>query len=216
MLVGKVRLPVLVSLLLLVCICNPFPGKTLSQAQTTAEEQIRGVLDTFFRALEKKDIDGLMALWSDKAQQAATGRQSFTETFGRVSGIELKRLAVKELEFDGDKVTARVVVEINATDTKTGKPAAGFGELNRTLRLAKDDRAWRVFEYQPSEKLLALSIVNAKTAAAQQALLDAHRDLVTVQLEFFLTQEGIGLYRGGQYSSSLDTFRLVADIARGI
>jgi CHAT domain-containing protein len=192
--------------------CSPLSGKPSNQGQ--AEEQgVRAVVDAFFGAFQRKDIDAVMSLWSAKADQAGTVKQNLTGTFTRVGAIELKTLVVKKLDFSGDEAIARVAVEMNAADAKTGNPAPGFGKLNRTLRLSKDDHGWKVIEYQPSEKLLALAIVAAKTRAGQQALMDANPDLVNIELESFLKQEGAGLARQGQHSSSFDTYGIAADIA---
>src|SRR5262245_12768064 len=213
MLVGKGRLPVLVSVLLLASLCTPFPCASLSQERTAEEGQVRAILDTFFRALQKKDIERLMALWSHNSKQAASARETFIESFSKVGDIELKKVAVKKLEFDGNTATAQVAVEINATDSKTGKPAAGFGNLKRTLSLVKDDRDWRVSEYQPSARALALAIVAAKTGADQNALVDSNEYLIDIEFGQALLQQGRLLMDQRQYSRARDILLLARSVA---
>ena len=56
--------------------------------------------------------------------------------FAANTTMETKRVAVRNVSLTGDKAIARVVIEINAIDAKTGKRSEELTKKCRTLHLA--------------------------------------------------------------------------------
>ena len=80
-----------------------------------------------------KDIEGLIGLWSAKAPDLEAKQKAVQETFAKHAQIEVKNVAISKMRIAGEQASARVVVDIQATEAKTGKPAKGWGRMNRAL-----------------------------------------------------------------------------------
>ena len=106
--------------LLLICLIGYTPVALKPQSDT--ETEIRVLIQRYFTAYERKDLNGLSSLWNEKSPEQAATMQSFQQTFAANTTIEMKRLDVQKITFTGDKARACVVIELNAIDAKTGKP----------------------------------------------------------------------------------------------
>src|SRR5260370_14629333 len=124
-------------------------------AQGADEQEVRSVVQQVFTALERKDLGAMMALWSEKSPDLAASKQRLERLIAGVGQIELKSVSVDKLDLAGDKATVRVVEEMSALDAKTGKPAAGFGTLHRTLDLVGQSTTWKICRAASREEDLA-------------------------------------------------------------
>src|SRR5579871_1702775 len=70
---------------------------------------IKKVVERFFAAYTKKDLDGFMALWSEKAPGLAGQKQTMQRLFKETERIELKKLTLVSVKRQGS--TARVHVQ---------------------------------------------------------------------------------------------------------
>ena len=187
---------------LLLLTCSSVPQVTIAQSAAD-DAALRKLAEKFFDLYQKRDLEGLMALWSDKSPDLVTRRQEFQQTFA-ANKLQLRSLSIRKVEVNNDKATIRAVVEINAEDVKTGKAAAGFGIMNRTFHLLREGEAWKVWQYVASEQELAAALLSAKTEEERKALLEAEKELVTVELVQALLSEGRRRHIQGAYSVALD------------
>src|SRR5690242_170546 len=118
-------------------------------APAADEAAVRQVVDRFFDAYARKDLDGFMALWSAQSPDLAARRQTAQAIFAETGPIGVKDLSVVRLRVEGPAARVRVRLEMLGDDAKTGRPYAGFGKLGRTLRLAKEGADWKVRWYGP-------------------------------------------------------------------
>ena len=98
----------------------------------------------FFEATQRKDIDVVLNLWSAKAPDLPAFTEAMRKMFAEVGSIELKSLEIRRVTEDGTQLIVRVIVEMNAADLKSAKPASDFGRRNRTLRFVKEDGRWKL------------------------------------------------------------------------
>lgn len=181
-------IPRLVSLLLFVVLLSGFSqGRVAAQTDDTAA--IRKLVEQFFSAYAKEDIEGLMALWSQDSTELATGKQGFQKTFSDLNNIEVKNLDIRKVTIGANEAKVRLQVELSALDAQTGKPADDLRKENRTLRLVKQRGDWKVSQYDLSENELAVAMLAAKTPAERRALFDADKDLQTVALVVALRKQ---------------------------
>ena len=185
-------------------------------AQSDGEAEVRTLIEEYFAAYERKDLNGLMALWSEKSPELASGRQSFQQTFATHTTVEMKRVAVRNITLTGDKALARVVIEINALDAKAGKRAKELVKKYRTLHLVNEANVWRVWRDVSSEEELAAAISAAKTDEERKVLLEADKELVTVELRKALTTQGIQFTNRGNHTDALRIFQLALIIAQDL
>ncbi len=96
--------------------------------QSGDEVAVRALVERFFAAYQKEDLEGLMLLWSEKSPDLAAGRQSLQRTFDAYEKIELTGVTVRTIKAAGEQVVVRLVLEMSAVDSKTGQPALRIGE----------------------------------------------------------------------------------------
>lgn len=154
---------------------------SLVAAQTDETAAIRKLVEQFFSAYAKEDIEGLMSLWSQDSTELTGSKQSFQKAFSDLNNIEIKNLSIRKVTIDTDKATVRLQMEISALDAKTGKRVDSLRKENRTFRLVKRGD-WKVSQYVVPENELAAALLAAKTTAERRALFDADKDLQTTAL----------------------------------
>jgi CHAT domain-containing protein len=181
--------------------------------QSADEMALGSLTERFFAAYQKQDLDALMSLWSEKSPDYAASKQSFQQSF-TANKIELKGTTMGKLTLDGEKASLRVVVDLSAVEVKTGKPASGFGKLNRTLHFIKEGGVWKISRFVSSEEELATAIAAAKTDEERKALLAADKGLVTIELQKALLAQGNRFRSAGGFSQAIMISQLALTLAQ--
>jgi tetratricopeptide (TPR) repeat protein len=214
---GGFRIILSACLLISLILAQTGSGQQRPGAATAADEMaLRALAQEFYAAYAKKDLDGFIGLWSAKAPDLASRRQAIRKLFAENEKIEVKSLVIPKITIDGGKAKLRVDVEMNAIETKTGKPAAGLGKMIRALHGVKEEGAWKVWREAPAVEDLADALATAETNAGRSALLTAEKELVTESLVRELTRQGGRLRLQGNYSEALARFHLAQNIAEQI
>ncbi|PYT04695.1 MAG: hypothetical protein DMF60_14495 [Acidobacteria bacterium] len=196
-------------LLLAVCLLVPHIAFAHSAGDDAA---VQVLVEKFFDLYQKRDLDGLMGLWSEKSPDFATSRQRFQQTFA-ANRIQLKSVSIRKADINKDGATVRTIAEVNAEDVKTGKTVNGFGLMNRTFQFLREDGGWKVWQYVASEERLAKALLTAKTEDERKALLAADKDLVSDELVRALLSEGLRLEDRREYSAALSCYAIAWTLA---
>jgi CHAT domain-containing protein/Tfp pilus assembly protein PilF len=171
---------------------------------------------TFLEAYQRKDVDGLLSVWSAKSPGLAAFTTSVKQTFSEVGSIELKNFEIRQITVEGDYWIVVVSGEIQATDLKSGKPATGFGRMNRILKFVQEDVQLKLWQYEVSEEKLALELLSAKTESEQMALLEADRQLQTTELSRSLWKQSLGLVQRNELAQALNALLLTQLVAEKV
>src|SRR5215831_18239845 len=123
-------------------------------AQSTADSDVRVVVDRFFSAFQKGDLPALISYWSEKSPDLATAKGSFQKTFASVKEIKVNAFDART-EVNNDQATVRLDVDMSAVDATTGKPAEDLGKIKRILYLVKEAGGWKIWRYVSLEQDLA-------------------------------------------------------------
>ena len=185
-------------------------------AQEEEQAQIRQVVQQFFNAYAKEDIEGLMALWSEKSNPQES-RESFLKVFEAYQNIEVKSLDIGQITVTAGEAKVLVKLELGVEDAKSeGKRAATFIKENRhrTLLLVKQETQWKVRQYSATEEAFADSLLAIKTEAERQALFDANKDLHTRVLMLALRREKFS--KEGNLLQALHAWRLMQSVAESL
>jgi CHAT domain-containing protein/ketosteroid isomerase-like protein len=183
----------------------------LSLPQNDEQAAIRRLVENYFAAYQKKDLEGLMSLWSVKSPDVATTRQSLQQTFAGVEKIAVSIIKIGKATIAADKAKLMIEIEINAVELKTGRPAPE--RLHRTLSLIREGGEWKVWSLAASEEELAEAIVGAETDEKRRALLVAGKELMTVELQKALVRQGQLLFDRGDYGQSVMIYKLSLELA---
>lgn len=203
-------------LLLVLVLLLPFGAHSKASAQLSTEARLRDLVEKFFDAYCKENLDGIRSVWSSRSAEWEGAAQNFKETFAGKDRIELKSLTIQKTGIDGDAASIRLIAEINAVESKTGKPAKGFGWINRTFRFVREGGDWRIADYLVSEEGLAAALVESKTEGERNALLEAEKDLVTPDLVQSLIARGRDMVGQAEYRRAVTLYKLALDIGARI
>ena len=185
-------------------------------AQADDDSAIRNLVERFFAAYVKEDIEGLMSLWSANAAELAASRQKFIKTFAEHQNIGVMNLAMGQVTIEAEKAKVQLKFASNALSAATGKPADGLGKMNRTMYLVKEGGTWKVSQYAATEQELAATLAATESEAERRKLFNADKDLQTRTLLHALIQQE-QLSRGlGTYPKSLFLYELVREVAERI
>jgi CHAT domain-containing protein/ketosteroid isomerase-like protein len=198
------------SLAFAVCIALNFAAH--ANARSDDEAALRALAEKFFEAHQKRDLDALMLLWSQKSPNLASNKQAFQQAFASGEKIELKSLVVSKVTLDGDKATVSVVAEVSAAGANSNGPAR-FAKTSRTLHCVKEGTVWRVWSYVSGEEELAAALASAKTDEGRKRLIEQGRELVTIDLQRALLKQGDSLLVQSSYAQAIAIYTLAQEIA---
>ena len=182
-------------------------------AQENDATAIRALVEKFFQAYQKEELDALMSLWSKDATDLVTVRQRFQETFADNRNIEVKNLEIgRVLELAG-RIMAPITVEVSAVSIRTGQPAAGFGKLSRTMQLVREGSSLKVLKFVSGEEEFAASLLAAKNDAERKTLITQNPERVTVALVRELNDQGRLLFGQSKFAQALSVYEVGLSIA---
>jgi CHAT domain-containing protein len=188
--------------------------KDRSGSVSSADEaDLRALAQEFYAAYAKKDLDGFLRLWSAKSPELASRRPATQKLFADHEKIELKSLTVRKVTMDGEKAKLRVDVELNAIETKTGKPAAGLAQMQQSLDCVKEERKWKLWRELSAAEDFADTLLEAKTEAEQSQLLAGEKELLNRKLLRTLLNRGVQFQQQANYPEALAAYRLLQTVA---
>jgi CHAT domain-containing protein/uncharacterized protein HemY len=194
-------------------VCPGTLGSLTCVAQTDDDAAIRKLIDRFFVEYQKKNLEGLMSLWSAKSVDLAASRRSFERTFNDHSSIKVKVLSVDKVTIEADNAKVLFSVEVNALDARTGKAAAGFGQLSRAMQLVREGSDWKIARYISGEEDFAADLIGAKNEEERQTLLNQNEGRVRGDLVRELNNQGRTLFSQSKFAQALAVYEIGLNIA---
>ena len=192
------------------------PNPALTNSRPVQETDVRDLLQRFFAAVQKKDLEALKSMWSGQSPASATTNPESQPIFEELAEADLSTLTINRITIDSGEATAWVSVKRRSGNPKSPAKAVVAAQTNLTIHLGKEGDAWKVAHYRSSEEELANAIAAAKDDGGRRALLDEHRDLITVQLDKALLVIADRLIGQGGYPQALELYRIIGPIAAQI
>jgi tetratricopeptide (TPR) repeat protein len=154
----------------------------LTADEEKGEPAVRQLAQRYFAAYAAKDLNGFMALWSDKAPDFKSRKETMRRIFAETKDIHLKTLTIVKIEVTGVSARLRVRVELVGENARTGKPHADLGRLNLELGLVREESVWKIQRAGSAEANLLARLFTADGKANRDRLYRQDKDLVTTQL----------------------------------
>lgn len=183
-------------------ICFALGTLFLSSAQSADEVALRTLVEKFFAAYQRSDMDGLMRLCNKQSSDLSRIMLTLKHV-SLVAKLDLRGLIIRKIAVENGKAVVNLIVDIAILDATTGKPAVGWGKANRTLHCVREDDVWRIFRYVSSESDLAVALASM-TKEQRSAVLDAEKELVTSELVQELLARGRDLRDQRRYQVAFD------------
>ena len=182
-------------------------------AQNADETTLRGLVEQFFAAYAKEDLDGFMALWSPKSPDYAARKQTMQQLFAQAN-YTFAHLTLSRIKVDREKVILRAAVDMTSQPQPTSTNLQSTTQrLIRNFAFVKEEGTWKVWRYSPAADDLAAALVGAKTEEERKALLAEEKELVTPELQRALNTQGNNLYKQKNYSHALIIYNLAHSLA---
>ena len=137
---------------------------------------IHKILARGYVAYAHKDAATLLSLFNQKSPyfpdfKLFIEQDSALNEKAKIDGLQA--LLVRNVQFQGDRATARLNVQIHAVDKETGQEAEGFGAMDHTFRFVKEDGVWKIWQFIGTAEELAGELLSAKTDYERDAVLKA-------------------------------------------
>jgi CHAT domain-containing protein/predicted negative regulator of RcsB-dependent stress response len=186
-----------------------------SRAQDSASEPLEEpvlhlVIEKYFSAYGKKDMAGLVALWSKKSPDLATYKHRLQQQFANEE-LSFGNPAISRVKVEGEKASLRVTVGLTSVEVKSGQKREQ--QLASNIELVKEGEEWKVWRYASATEELAEALVKADTEAERERLLAEEKELVRIELGRALLAQGQQLMSRGSYQRAVDIYKLALEIA---
>jgi CHAT domain-containing protein/Tfp pilus assembly protein PilF len=193
------------------------PQASASDSQTTPENAALQVLvEQYFAAYARKDLNGMMALWSPSSPDLAVRRQQVQELFTSSGDITLTHIEIEESLIEAEKAHLLVTFDLSVVDAETGKPMPDVGKITHSLQCVKLAGLWKIWHDSNAANDLATLVLAAKSEQERTVLLDGNPILATPYLVDTLVDEARGLQVRGEYDRALNVHKTAYGIATTI
>jgi hypothetical protein len=197
-----------IGVLLLIClVCFDCPLGVSSLAQSNDDDAIRNLVGRFFELYQRKDLDGMISLWSEKSPFLAVNKKGLQREFAAYEKIVVKGFDIRQMRIDGGKASLRAAAEMALTRAHMVKPNEKQEKKNRTIELLNEGGTWKVLKFVASEEELAAAIIAAKTEEERKALMEKERELVSTDIaEALIRLNGVdaAYQRGYQHALAIN------------
>jgi CHAT domain-containing protein/Flp pilus assembly protein TadD len=207
------RVVVAVVCLALPSLAQDKPGSVSAAAAQAEEASLRAVVEKFFAAYGKKDLAGMMALWSEKSPDLAVYKKTVEQQFA-TDDFSFSNPMVSRVKVEGDKASLRVTVDLTAINLQSKQSRQE--RMVRNFGFVKEGSEWKVWRYVSAANDLAEALVRTKTEAERAVLLAEEKELVTRELLRALSTQAGGFATKGNYPQSLSALHLTQRIAEQI
>jgi CHAT domain-containing protein len=204
-----------IGVLFLIClVCLSRPLSVSSLAQSRDDEAIRKLVGRIFESYQRKALDGMISLWSEKSPFLPENKKVLQKEFVTYEKIVVKEIEIRQIKIDGGRASIRVSAEMMLTRAHLVNVTEKLERKNRTMDLVDEGGVWKVSNFAASEEELAAAIIAAKTEAERKALMEKEPELITSDLAAALSRQ-IFLPSSGQvnYQRALAINQLAFELA---
>ena len=186
-------------------------SRAQSAASTqSAEAALRALVENYFAACGKKDLAGVVALWSEKSPNLAAYRQNLGQQFTS-EDLSYGNLAVSQVKVENERASLRATFALTSINIKSRQKSER--RLTLDFVLVKEGGAWKVWGCVFPAEDLAEALVKAGSRTERAALLAEKRELATGELGRALVGQGRRLYFQGSFDEAKEVFQLALEVA---
>jgi CHAT domain-containing protein/Tfp pilus assembly protein PilF len=190
-------------------------GPALAWPQSTSsapfeEASLRVVVEEYFSAYGRKDLAGVVALWSENSPSLAAYKQSLERQFTS-EDLSFGRSAISRVKVESEKASLRVTIALTSVNRKNQQKSEQ--RLVRIFEFIREGKQWKVWRYAPAAEDLAGALAKAVNEAERAGLLAEEKELVGVELGRALLSQGQQLIRQGDHNRAIEICKLALEIA---
>jgi len=180
-------------------------------AQQPDEAGIHLLAQKLQNAYGAKDLDAILALWSENSPQRAAARETTQKLLSAGSAVEVYESSARPPEFDAGHARLRIDREI--TVALSGTKIPGTGQKSLVLECVREQGEWKIWKETPAAEDLAGRLARAATDGDQADLISANQDLIGPDLALALIDRGRDARNHGDLKQALRIQGLASTIA---
>ncbi|HKX33440.1 MAG TPA: tetratricopeptide repeat protein [Blastocatellia bacterium] len=188
---------------------NPAPSPS-SPPASSEEEALRAVVERYFATYGRKDLAGVVALWSENSPNLAAFKQKLQQQFTN-EDLSFGSPVISRVKIENERAGLRVTIPQVSINLKSRERSER--PSIRNFELAKEAGAWKVWRSVPAAEELAEALVKAGNPAERAALLAEDRELMTAELSEALLTQGQLLVDQGTYDQAREILGLALEVA---
>ena len=187
----------------------------LAQVVSVAEDSaVRLVLEKFFAAYREKDLDMLVALWSEKSPDVAVHKQALRQQFA-TEDISLDNLTTSLLSKQEQRGPLSGYCRPDSHKSKDRSQALGASG-SHAIDLVREGQNWKVSRYLSPADDLVDNLLSLPDDADRRRELTRKPELVTPQLVQILINRGLQLLQQGNTSQAESLYFLAKTVSESI
>ena len=192
----------------IVVLClSPVPVR----AQPPDEAGVHLLAQKLRNAYAAKDLDAILALWSDRSPGRAAARATTQKLLSAGSAVELRENSATPPEFAGDRARLRIDREISALSPAVTTPHAATTPL--VLECLREQGEWKIWKESTAAEDLAGRLAGINADSGQADLISANQDLINSDLALAIIERGRDARNHGDLKQALRMQGLAASIA---
>ena len=182
-----------------------FPTLSIEEGQA-----VQNPIEQFYNA---KDADAAMRSWSAKSPFREERLKRIQRFYATNKDIVAGKLEVRQVENDQSDLVLRISIDLKTSDPKTGKPGPGTGTEERVFTVRKEDGSWKIWRMQNASDVLANRIVDARSDASREALIQSDSYLPPELLKLALFNLAGSLRSKGNLAAARTGFNSMQRVA---
>ena len=200
--------------------CAVFCLARLCDAQQSSVTTVRLLAQRLHAAYGARDVDRVVALWSDHSPERVAAREQALKWFARSavegsaaegSAVQIRETTVRDPEISGDLAYVRIDREITAPGM--GGSGPGVTSLRLVLKYVNEHGEWKIWKETPASEDLSIRLLAASTDKEQAGLLSTNEDLPGSDLATALIERGREARNRGDSERALKSFGLAQAVA---
>lgn len=201
------------ALFVITCLLLWLPVK--AGAQNDDQAAVRRVVEQLFAALQREDLAGVMALWSEKSPDLNATRDATQQTFANYRSTEVKSLNFNKITIEADTAIVQAVAEMTLLKEQAGSAPTTI-QARRKIQLVRENGSWKIWKFAPAEAELAAALSATKTLEEATALLAAQPEMINTDLVNVLIRQAKVLASRGNSVQAMRNCDLAFSVAQRI
>jgi len=186
-------------------------SRAQSAASASIEENgLRTVVEKYFVACSKKDMAGVVALWSEKAPDLETYKQSLQRQFNNEE-LNHGSPAITRVKVEKERAGLQATIAQTSINLKTRRQSGRRLIVN--FDLVKEAGAWKVWRCAPAAEDLAGALVTMDSQTERVKMLEQEKELATVELGQALLTQVDGLFDQRLFARAVEMCELTLRLA---
>lgn len=161
----------------------PAAAQTAPAARDADAAAISAVVQSYYAALNTRDVETAVHLWSDRSPDLAEVSRLLPQTLERTKP-EWSDIDAALLSVSGDRARARVTYVVRYA--YQGQSHSPHSASRNVMTFARDAGEWRIFSEKPESQDVAERLMAASDDAAVEKIVSEEREAITLTTVRFL------------------------------